>query len=261
MIHVLTFHEDGVNWGDFTLRKTLYDPDQANGDPLSNMDPNHFFNLPISEIKNRFNAEIGETRKKIPYDEKNHSFITNEIHRLCKKAGISMMSVVQFNTDKIGASTSPGIEIDVSSGAIEKLNKSELKALLAHEVAHSIIHAKRINTENEETAADVIGARLSSKDSMIHLIEYFEKHVNVASTGDEAHYSDPKRIAEIKQSFKEADAKLRQINHLKSQVQITREKNEHYRKLRELKQRLAKTEKRNQELKKQIEKRKNYHLK
>ncbi|XIF20103.1 MAG: hypothetical protein AJITA_00823 [Acetilactobacillus jinshanensis] len=128
------------------------------------------------------------------------------------------MSVVQFKTDKIGASTSPGVEIDVSSGAIQKLNRSELKALLAHEVAHSIIHDKHINTVNEETAADVIGARLSSEKSMIHLIEYFEKHVNVASTGDREHYSDPKRIAEIKHAFKMADAKLRRINHLKSFV-------------------------------------------
>lgn len=236
---MINFHNDNINWGDFDLRKPLYNPDYySHQDPFAKLSPDEFFNLPISEIKNHFNHANHRTSSN-HYHPQKHSFIVNTVHQLCRRNQLPMMSVVLFKTDRIGAATVPQSEIDVSAGAVKRLNRSELTALLAHEVAHSVIHVQHLSTPNEETAADIIGAHLSSETGMINLLKFFAQHVTSQST-DHLHYSDPERIAKLKQAFRHFQQKMNRIHQLHSQLHRHRLNN---RRLRQKYQERAKLKK------------------
>lgn len=251
---MLCFHNDKINWGDFTLRKTLYSPDQ---DPqyLQGMDANTVFNMPIHELEQRFNNQGNQQIKK-KYDSKKHSWIVNTVYQLCKRAHLSMMSVVMFKTDKLGASTVPESEIDISRGTIKALSRPELTALIAHEISHSIIKKKHLNVQNKESYADIIGAKLSSKNDMIDLIKFFAKRLS--SNGDQEHYSDQKRIKELNDAFKVYDAQKEKINDLKSKLVKSKQNNERLhndlkkRKIAKLTAKLKKARRSNQILKDRV---------
>lgn len=213
-----TFHQDNINWGDFTLRKNLFDPeDHDPNNYLERIDPDYYFNLPDGMKEHLYDQNRDQEEKTYHYDPKEHSDLVNYVHQLCVKMHLPMMKLTLFKTNQVGAATVPESEIDISQGALDQLNQAELHALVAHEIAHSVIHHNKLKTKNAETTADILGARLSSETGMLSLMRYYVKNVSPKLKGahDHEHYSDQKRISEISTAFKN----FKRIKALHDQIQ------------------------------------------